>query len=323
MEGGALEAEALLAGAQRAEVFCWTFSFSFSFSYDGSGAPFRETRHGPRVGHEEFRRKRRKGGRRGVRVAFVAVEGEDTVARDDDEDDRTALRPRPSANGETWPRRRVSSRTRGRALVAIGSRDPLPPKSDRADQVCVASKYLSDATPPRAARAAGDGAAPGAAQSRARAASRSTPRSLDRRSTGTSRGPRGGWHSGKENRSGEICRRSSRDRSRRGRRTGGLGGDVGAESHLDTAGGLAADGHVEEAHGVGHGVLSGCSRERAQGRVTVTCAAKTLYYDCPFCVRVFVCVAQNSYGRSVITELLVVRSLTCLTSSKRSHKKPE
>ena len=35
-------------------------------------------------------------------------------------------------------------------------------------------------------------------------------------------------------------------------RTRGLGGDVRAESHLDAAGGLAADGHVEEADGVGH-----------------------------------------------------------------------
>ena len=57
-------------------------------------------------------------------------------------------------------------------------------------------------------------------------------------------------------------------------RTGGLGGDVGAESHLDAAGGLAADGHVEEAHGVGHGVLSRCSKERAQVGVAVTCSER-------------------------------------------------
>ena len=77
----------------------------------------------------------------------------------------------------------------------------------------------------------------------------------------------------------QICRRSSRDRSRRGRRTGGLGGDVGAESHLDAAGGLAADGHVEEAHGVGHGVLSGCSKERAQVGVAMTCSGKDTLFS--------------------------------------------
>jgi len=33
---------------------------------------------------------------------------------------------------------------------------------------------------------------------------------------------------------------------------GGLGDDVGAESHLDAAGGGATDGHVKENDGVGH-----------------------------------------------------------------------
>ena len=78
------------------------------------------------------------------------------------------------------------------------------------------------------------------------------------------RGPRDGPAFGGNKKISLDLSAPESNRSRRGRRTGSLGGDVGAESHLDAAGGLAADGHVEEAHGVGHGVLSWCSKERAQ-----------------------------------------------------------
>lgn len=113
----------------------------------------------------------------------------------------------------------------------------------------------------------------------------------------------------------QICRRSSRDRSRRGRRTGGLGGDVGAESHLDAAGGLAADGHVEEAHGVGHGVLSGCSKERAQVGVAVTCSGKTLYFPLFFGTENFVWAISQKIRRSQRAAVFLVGRRACASSS--------
>ena len=68
------------------------------------------------------------------------------------------------------------------------------------------------------------------------------------------RGPRDGPAFGGNKKISLDLSAPESNRSRRGRRTGSLGGDVGAESHLDAAGGLAANCHVEEAHGVGHDV---------------------------------------------------------------------
>ena len=59
---------------------------------------------------------------------------------------------------------------------------------------------------------------------------------------------------------------------------GGLGDDVGAESHLDAAGRGAADRHVEEDHRVGHccgGEAEGQSWRRRAGSSHTACCTIT------------------------------------------------
>ena len=214
------------------------------------------------------------------------------------------------------PARRVSSRKRGRALVAIGSR------------VRCGQKAIAPTKPSRRVKiserrdAAASGESGGRWHGARRVVAARASHILIDATSARSRidrdarwGPRDGSEFGGK-RQIEICRRSRRNRSRRGRRTGGLGGDVGAESHLDAAGGLAADGHVEEAHGVGHGVLSGCSRERARGRVTVTRVAKTLFMS--LLCETF-CMCRTKFVWEISHRAPRGRTLTYLTSGALSR----